>query len=162
HIARLDRARSGFEIVTTLAHGRIQGLSSLTEQIREIPSDQGKPVAAINGDFFLIKPGPYQGDPEGLQIWNGDLVSAPHDTSFWVEHHRLHIEKVSSQFKIGFPSGKSLPFGLNQTPTPKLPVFFTSDFGPSTCATNCLELLLERLDGRAWVPLKASQKYGAR
>ena len=33
-------------------------------------------LAAINGDFFVIQPGPYQGDPRGIQIAEGELVSA--------------------------------------------------------------------------------------
>src|ERR1043165_1781784 len=77
HIARLDRSRKDFEIVTTLGKGTIQGLASLSAQVQSVKTPRLNPLAAVNGDFFLIAPGPYQGDPKGLQIINGELVSEP-------------------------------------------------------------------------------------
>src|SRR5260221_9489195 len=89
-IARLERSRTDFDILTTLGKGTIQGLSSLPAQVQAVRTESGRPVAAINGDFFVIRPGPYQGDPEGLQILDGELVSAPSLLSFWVERRRFH------------------------------------------------------------------------
>jgi hypothetical protein len=58
HVARLDRSHREFEIVSTLAQGKIQGLSTLSEQVKALPPKSGQPLAAVNGDFFVIKPGP--------------------------------------------------------------------------------------------------------
>ena len=99
HIARLERARPEFGIVSTLGQGVIQGLSPLSAQARSVPPGIGRPVAAVNGDFFLIHPGPYQGDPKGLQILNGELVSTPGQLSFWAAGHELHIDPVASDRK---------------------------------------------------------------
>ena len=162
HIARLERSRSDFDIVTTLGNGAIQGLSSVSAQARSVPRELGKPIAAVNGDFFLIRPGPYQGDPEGLQIINGELVSTPGLLSFWVEPRQFHIEKVLSALAIIWPSGRENPLGLNQTPRADGAVLFTPIFGPSTRATNMVELVLERFGTNVWLPLRAGRTYRAR
>ena len=162
HIARLERSRPDFDILTTLGKGTIQGLSSLSDEVRSVLRESGKPIAAVNGDFFLIRPGPYQGDPEGLQIINGELVSTPGPLSFWVERRQLHIEKVLSAMGIIWPGGRENPLGLNQTPHADGAVLFTPIFGPSTRATNMVEVVLERAGTNAWLPLRAGQKYSAR
>ncbi|MEY2428719.1 MAG: hypothetical protein QOJ40_1604 [Verrucomicrobiota bacterium] len=162
HIARLQRSRSDLELITTLGNGTIQGLSSLSDQVRHVPADLGKPVVAVNGDFFLIRPGPYQGDPEGLQIINGELVSTPGLLSFWVEGRQLHLEKVLSALGITWPSGRENPLSLNQTPRADGAVLFTPIFGPSTRATNMVEVVLERAGTNAWLPLRAGKTYRAR
>ena len=162
HIARLERARPEFGIVSTLGRGVIQGLSPLSAQARSVPPAIGRPVAAVNGDFFLIHPGPYQGDPKGLQILNGELVSTPGQLSFWAAGHELHIDPVASAMAVTWPDGTKTPFGLNQTPQPDTAVLFTPIFGPSTRATNQIELTLEKLDAGRWLPLRASRSFRAR
>jgi hypothetical protein len=162
HIARIDRAAAGLDFVTTLGHGTIQGLSTLARQAKALPPAAGRPLVGVNGDFFLIKPGPYQGDPEGLQILNGELVSAPNSACFWVENGQPHIDKVASALSVTWPDGQHSSLGLNQTPQRTAAVLFTPIFGPSTRATNHVELVLER-DGRnPWLPLRAGRNYRAR
>ena len=64
-------------------------------------------VAAINGDFFVIKSGPYQGDPRGLQIAQGELVSRPMGSWFWVTAGgELKIGPVESKLRVLWPDGK--------------------------------------------------------
>src|ERR1041385_370987 len=62
HIVKVERGNPDFEIHSTLARGTRFGLATLTEQIRALPADLGKPVAGINGDFFRRQE-PYLGDP---------------------------------------------------------------------------------------------------
>ena len=162
HVARMERAGKDFDVVTTLGKKTIQGLSPLSTQIKSVPPASGHPVAAVNGDFFVIKPGPYQGDPEGLQILDGELVSAPAKLSFWLEHGQFHIEALKSQFKVTLPGGKTATFGLNETPRPDRATLFTPIFGRSTRATNMVELVLEKSRGGPWLPLRANQTYEAR
>lgn len=162
HVARLDRSNKSYDLITTLGKGTIQGLSPLRSQIQDVPSRDGHPVAAVNGDFFVIKPGPYQGDPEGLQILDGELVSAPSKISFWTDRGQFHIEPVKADFKVTLPDGKSTSFGLNETPKPDGVVLFTPILGRSTRATNTLELVLEQAGKGPWLPLKANQNYRAR
>src|SRR5437016_3105239 len=55
HLLLIDRARLGFEWVTTLQPNRMLGLGPLTEQVRAIPPDLGRPLAAMNGDFYRLE-----------------------------------------------------------------------------------------------------------
>jgi hypothetical protein len=163
HIARLARNRKDFEIITTLGTGKIQGMAPLTQQVASVPRALGRPLAAINGDFFLIKPGPYQGDPEGLQIIDRELVSAPADKCFWAEANgSLHIGVVYPRHEVFWPNGNRTPLALNQTPPRDGATLFTPTFGDTTKATNSTEIVLEEITGRAWLPLRVDETYGAR
>ena len=163
HIVRLDRHRKDFEIITTLGKGKIQGLATLSQQLAALRPEIGQPLAAINGDFFLIKPGPYQGDPEGVQIINRELVSAPADKCFWAEANgRLHIGVVYPRLEVIWPNGNQTPLALNQTPPPDGATLFTPTFGDTTEATNATELVLEKIAGQAWLPLHVDETYRAR
>src|SRR4051812_36351131 len=72
-ISRLEFVKK-FTLVTTLASNTVVGLESLPAQVEALPNELGEPVAAINGDFFVMI-GSVKGDPRGLQIWRGELVS---------------------------------------------------------------------------------------
>ena len=162
HIARWDRSHRDFALTTTLGQGTIQGLSPLSIQAHSVPAQLGHPLAGINGDFFLIKPGPYQGDPAGLQIINGELVSTPGPVSFWVRNGELQIGKIQSSMQVTWPDGSKTPLGLNQTPRTNTAVLFTPIFGHSTRATNMTELVLENSASKSWLPLRADQTIRAR
>ena len=58
HAVKIDRSVDSFYFLSTLARGQIKGLAPLTRQIESIPQSCGKPLAAINADFFRIQPGP--------------------------------------------------------------------------------------------------------
>ena len=82
HVLRMDRQQK-WDFETGLGQGTIFGLEPLDGIVARVASQLKRPaVAAINGDFFVIKPGPYQGDPRGLQIAQGELVSRPMGSSF--------------------------------------------------------------------------------
>jgi hypothetical protein len=162
HIARWDRSHKDLELTTTLGKGTIQGLSSLADEAKAIPVRIGRPLAGVNGDFFLIKPGPYQGDPEGLQIINGELVSAPGPLSFWSRPGELHLEKIQTALQVTWPDGTKTALGLNQTPRTNTAVLFTPIFGASTRATNMAEVVLENAAGKPWLPLHVNQLLRAR
>src|SRR5579859_4627711 len=51
HIARLDRSRSDFEVLSALTRGKMVGLSSVASQAKALSPELGKPIVAINGDF---------------------------------------------------------------------------------------------------------------
>ncbi|MGZ8900822.1 MAG: hypothetical protein ACXW3Z_12060, partial [Limisphaerales bacterium] len=86
NVIRIDRDRPEFALTTTLGEGTRQGLGPISEQLRRIPKGVGRPVAAINGDFYQTEGDQYSGDPRGLQIVSGELVSSPNDrVSFWID-----------------------------------------------------------------------------
>ncbi len=63
-----------FRFATALAKDKVEGRSTVSAQVAAWPADKGRPVAAINGDFFVMT-GSYAGDPTGVQIREGELVS---------------------------------------------------------------------------------------
>src|SRR6185369_13320620 len=39
------------------------------------------PIAGINGDYFVKSPGPYEADPIGALVVNGEVISTPYPRS---------------------------------------------------------------------------------
>lgn len=163
HVVKVDRSHTSFQLTATLAQDHVYGLASVTEQIESIASPASRPMVAINGDFFRIRSGPYQGDPLGLQIVDGELVSSPTGASFWVDKNRRpHMGPVKAQFRVTGPEGLNLAFGLNQERQKDAAVLYTPAIGASTRATGGLELILEREGDGPWLPLRAGGHYQAR
>src|SRR3569832_1430746 len=52
HIVRIERAHHDFEFCTTLGKGSAMGMAIVSDQVKALPSECGKPLAAINGDFY--------------------------------------------------------------------------------------------------------------
>ncbi|MBI2949358.1 MAG: phosphodiester glycosidase family protein [Verrucomicrobia bacterium] len=162
HVLQVDRKRSDLELVTTLSQNEILGLGPLTQQIRTIRGERGRPLAAINGGFFSER-GPYAGDPRGLQILDGELVSAPDgDACFWIDtNSQPRIGIVLSQLKVLWPSGSSTPLGLNEDRRMNGAVLYTPRYGSSTYTSGGRELVLERDGQNPWLPLRAGLTYSA-
>jgi hypothetical protein len=86
HLIKLDRASAEYELHTSLGNGQITGMTTLTDQVKALPAELGRPIAAVNGDFYFTSPRVYNGDPQGIQILNGELVSAPTEHAcFWID-----------------------------------------------------------------------------
>src|SRR5262245_24534330 len=107
HIVKVDRSNLHLELHTTLGGGDRFGLGTLSQQIRTMPASLGRVVAGINGDYFRNEY-PYEGDPKGLQILRGELVSGPNDwTCFWLDAAREpHMTNVLAQFEVTWPGGE--------------------------------------------------------
>lgn len=162
HVLKIDRRSPDFRLISTLGQGTIYGLSGISKHVASVPSDLGTPAAAINGDFYRIAVGPYQGDPTGLQIVLGELVSAPTGPSFWIDPSgRPQIGEVLSQMKITWPDGSTTPIGLNEERRDDAAVLYTPTLGPSTRTTGGRELVLERVED-PWLPIRPGQMCRAR
>ena len=161
HVLKVDRSRADYEF-HTLARSNGLSLGTMTEQTKTVPMELGKPIAGINGDFW--KSGIYDGDPEGLQIMRGELVSAPGERScFWIDREgQPHATNVVSQIKVTWPNSVTTLVGLNEERTNGGTVLYTSAVGPATRTKPCRELILQREQGSAWLPLRAGQEYVAR
>jgi hypothetical protein len=164
HVIKIDRSRSDFELITTHARGTALGLATLTEQINSVPSAVGKPIAAINGDFYRTEQEPYAGDPRGLQILLGELLSAPSGkTCFWIDlQGNPQMTNVIPQFKVIWPDGRKTTFGLNEERDSGPAVLYTPRLGSSTRTSGGRELILERDAASEWLPLRAGETYSAR
>ena len=162
HVIRIDRSNTNFDVITTLGRGTHIGLSSLTRQIRSVPPELGAPVAAINGDFYRLEGNLYEGDPRGLHILRGELVSAPSaEMCFWIDQNGSpQMDEVRSRFAITWPNGEQTRFGLNEERTQ--PVLYTAAVGESTRTYGGTELILERVPDKPWLPLRIEENFPAR
>jgi len=161
HVIKLDRTNSDYSLHTTLAGGTVQGMVTLSEQVRAMHSDLGRPVAAINGDFYHTSPKAYYGDPQGLQISDGELISGPTDHAcLWIDSAgRPRTEVVQSLFRVTWPGGSTTPFGLNEDRPGDGAVLYTPTMGPSTgTKVGGREIVLEAADRQSWLPLRVGAK----
>ena len=141
-VIRIRRDRSDLGIHVLLGGGDRLGVATLSSQASTFPKARGQALAALNGDFFA-RVGPCLGDPEGLCIRDGELISAPNGKSaFWVGPDRsLHLGPVVSLLSMITPDGTSLPIGLNEERQER-PVLFTATVGPRTPSAHGTECLL--------------------
>ena len=163
HILKIDRARARFSFTTSLAQNTVYDLQPLSQQIEAVTKANHVPVAGVNGDFFRIRTGPYQGDPLGLQICNGELISSPGNTCFWLDTQQgPHIAEVYARFRVTWPDGTSIPFDINQELKQDRAVLYTPTMGRSTRTESALELVLENDEASPWLPVKPGRTYRAR
>lgn len=136
---RIDREhfRKDLTLVTTLASNTVVGTEPMPAQVRALPKDWGTPVAAMNADFFLMS-GSAKGDPRGLHIWRGELVSVPTGpAAFWMDDNgEPHGEAVRSKLTVSWPGGGTHLAGLNETMWTNAMVLFTPTMGDLYPPTN--------------------------
>lgn len=163
HVFRMERAHRDLELCTTSGKGDLQGMATVSEQLRSLPQDLGQPLAAVNGDFYDRRPN-YEGRPRDLQIRQGELVSAPAGHAcFWVDAHGgPHVTNVVSRFRVTWPDGTTTPFGLNEERGKDAVVLYTAAVGPSTRTSGGVELVIESATGAGWLPLSAGRVFEAR
>jgi hypothetical protein len=163
HIVKIDRSRADLRFGTTLGGGEVFGMGIVSEQVKTLPAGTGRPLAAINGDFYE-KVGAYPGRPRDLQIRDGEVLTHPTGhTCFWLDPEgNPHMTNIVSQFRVIWPNAGSTPFGLNVQRTNGLAVLYTARMGASTLTAGGLEYVLEHSPGREWLPLRAGRTYTAR
>jgi hypothetical protein len=164
HIVTVDRKDPTLEIHSMMGRGSFVGLNPISEQVLSLPAGLGTPLAGVNGDFYQREGSSYPGDPRGLQIVEGELVSAPTGgTAFWTDAEgNPHVAIVTSQFKVTWPDGQSYSFGLNEERQSGKFVLFTPALGRKTGTRDGREFLLERAADGPWLPLRAGQTYTAK
>lgn len=160
HAVKVDRSAARFRFVSTLAQDQVYGLATVSQQAATLQC--ARPVAAVNGDFFVIRPGPYQGDPLGLHIARNELISSPNGPSFWIDKEgQPHIGQVMAQFRAVGPDGVSVPFVLNEERGDNEAVLYTPAVGPSTRTEGGLEIILEKAGEGVWLPLRSGASFRA-
>jgi hypothetical protein len=164
NVVRIDRSRAEYQLVTTLAGGTRQGLRPITEQLRRLPKELGRPIAAINGDFYQTEGDRYSGDPRGLQIATGELVSGPNDrVCFWIDTNGTpRMDQVKPHFLVRWPKGDTTTFDLNEDRSSRRSALYTSIVGKSTKTSGGVEFILERASSTKWLPLRPGEKIPAR
>jgi exopolysaccharide biosynthesis protein len=164
HAIRFERARTNFSLVPSLAfHSRI-GLNTLSAQVRLVPARLGRPIAAINGDFYQTEHEAMPGDPRGLFIRSGELVSAPTQRDcFWITPEgEPRIGEVRSAFSLTLPDGTALSLGLNEHFEGSDPVLFTAAGGEAPGSMSGRALRFESPDEKPWPALRIGDAFTAR
>ena len=143
HVVRVDRTDPTLSLHAVHAGGGALGLEPLSAQVRRLPATAGKPVAALNGDFYQRERA-YAGDPRGLQIAEGELLSAPSGGLClgWDLRGQPHILELAPQFTAQWPDGSAAPFGLNEETKNDTMVLYTPAAGASTHTAGTRELVL--------------------
>jgi hypothetical protein len=119
-------------------------------------------VAAINGDFYRTEQEPYAGDPRGLQIMRGELISAPGKISFWIgAEGNPCVGPVVSKLAVTWPDGDKTPLGLNEERHGNDAILYTPRIGSSTRTSGGRELILTHNGQGPWLPLRPGQTYSA-
>ncbi len=132
HVVRIPRSGPGIALRALHADNRAFGLATISSQVRGIPAASGVALAAVNGDFYQ-RERTFAGDPRGLQILDGELLSAPKGVCLWTSPDGTpHVDEVIARFTVAWPDGTISPLGLHEEPEPDRLVLFTSAAGPST------------------------------
>jgi Phosphodiester glycosidase len=164
HIVQVARGGSAYELHSVHAKGRAIGLTTLRAQVASIDPSLGSPVAGVNGDFYQ-RDKAYAGDPRGLQVVEGEVISAPSGgASLWTDPlGDLHATNVASLFQITWPDGTATPFDLNGTRHTNGVEVYTWAMGASTLTPDRgLELVLEKEGDSPWLPLRMGHVYHGR
>jgi len=161
---KIDRARPDLRLVSLLSNGTVFGLEPVPELAKSLPKELGKPVAAVNGDWFDLPVGLYQGDLLNLFIHHGELVSLPSwGDTFWIDaKSQPHLEKVAVKLQVAWPDGAKTPLGLDGPRTDDAAVLYTPILGPSTHTRGGRELVLERTGDGPWLPLRIGGSFSAK
>lgn len=163
HVLKIDRSRKDLIFFSAHARDKVLGVSYIRDQARAVPREIGHAIAGVNGDFYVRDDPTYAGDPRGLQIVNGELISAPDTVCVWFDSNgNPHLDEVKGRFLITWPDGRKTPFGLNQQRPPGKAVLYTPTYGVSTRAVRGRELVLEKDGDDPWLPLQVDQTYRAR
>ena len=163
HVLKIDRRRKDLTFFSAHARNKVLAVSYLRDQARAVPEEIGRAIAGVNGDFYLRDNPTYAGDPRGLQIMNGELISAPDTVCIWFDPDgNPHLDEVKGDFSVTWPDGRKAAIGLNQQRRSNVAVLYTPTYGPSTRASGGREFVLEKDGDTPWLPLQASQTCRAR
>jgi len=163
HVLKIDRSQKDLTFFSAHAKDKVLGVSLLADQARAVPRELGRAIAVINGDFYDRDNPTYAGDPRGLQIIQGELISGPDTSCVWFDAAgNPHLDDVKGDFNVTLPNGRKVSFGLNQRRRTGMTVLYTPTYGPSTRVAGGRELILEKSGEGSWLPFQAGQTYRAR
>lgn len=126
------------ELVLSPALGDESGFNRrpLSQIAEFVQRSKGYVSAGINADYFGMNFSPYSGDPLGLHIQDGEIVSLPwsnRSALVGLVNGQVLIARFQFWARIKFPDGSEFPLdGLNQSPPQNGFCLFTPAFGKTT------------------------------
>ncbi|MCS7264180.1 MAG: phosphodiester glycosidase family protein [Armatimonadetes bacterium] len=113
---------------------------TLSQIANFIQQRKGYVTAGINADYFGMNFSPYSGDPLGLQIQDGELLSLPwsnRSALVGLADGQVAIARFQFWARIKLPDGSEFNLdGLNQSPPKDGFCLFTPAFGKTTKTTS--------------------------
>jgi hypothetical protein len=163
HVVEVDRSRKDLDFHAAVAAGKVLGVTRISDMARAFPKEKGKPVAIVNGDFYERDNRTYAGDPRGLHIIDGELISGTSTAAVWFDPAgNPHVDDVRDDFVITWPGGQKLDFNLNQQRRANMAVLYTPMYGEATRVAGGRDFILEKSGEGPWLPLQASESYKAK
>jgi hypothetical protein len=126
------------ELSLTPALGGDNGLGRqpLSQIAQRVQAQKGYVAAAINADYFSMTATNYSGDPLGIHIQDGELVSLPtfnRSALIGLRDGRVLIARFQANALVQLPDGRTMPLsGLNEPPPKNGWSLFTPAFGLTT------------------------------
>ena len=163
HIVKIDRSNPDWQFCTTLGGGEVMGTDIVSAQVKRVPREVGKPLAAINGDFYDAAED-YPVRPHDVQVRRGEVLTQPAGhSSFWIgANGQPQMTNVCSRFRVVWPDEKVIPFSLNMARSNDAAVLFTSPIGKSPHTQGGVEYVLETTGTNDLLPLRIGKTYAAR
>ena len=160
HVVKVEYANPEVRFCTTLGGGNVMGMNIVSEQVKSLSPELGRPLAAVNGDFYN-ESADYPVRPRDIQIRpGGEVVTAPAGhAAFWLDAQgRPQMTNVHSRFRVVWPDGQATPFALNVPRTNNTVVLYTAALGKSTRTKGGVEYVLEPVNADEQQPLRVGRE----
>jgi hypothetical protein len=149
-VLEIPRKSKDIALGVALGGKHILGLEPLDSMAARMSVQKRRAIAGINGDFYILRQGPYQGDPIGLCITEGELVSTPirRSAAVILENGEPDIGRCKVKATLRSPDGQTVRIdGVNQQCPMNGIALLTSTFSDSTCRQeNTVALLAGPLE----------------
>lgn len=161
HVVKVEYARREVRFCTTLGGGSVMGMDIVSEQVKSLSPDLGRPLVAVNGDFYNESVD-YPVRPRDVQIRpDGEVVTAPAGhAAFWMDAQgRPQMANIQSRFRVIWPDGQTTPLCLNVPRTNEAVVLYTAALGKSTRTKGGVEYTLEAIEPGNRPALRIGQSH---
>jgi hypothetical protein len=138
-VIEIERLAGYIRALPALAAERGQALAPLSEIAARVSTDSAYSVAAVNGDYFIMEPGPTQGDPLGIAVVDGEVVSTPFPRSALVidREGRAGVQLLRLDAWVSRAGGFRHPLhAVNEARGADRMILYTPRYGESTRANG--------------------------
>ena len=136
HVTEADLSEPYLDLKAVLGAGSTMGRLPLTQMLASVASEESRPVAAVNADYFALAGNAYTTVPLGFHVSDGELVTFPEPARsafYQLADGAVGIDRFRSNSWLVGPGDLLFPLaGLNRPPEYSDLVLFTPRFGQET------------------------------
>ena len=136
HVAEADLSEPYLELKAVLGAGNTMGRRPLTQMLASVASEESRPVAGVNADYFALAGNAYTTVPLGFHVSGGELVTFPspaRSVLYQLADGTIGIDRFRSNSWLVGPGDLLFPLaGINRPPEYSDLVLFTPRFGQET------------------------------